>query len=56
MIAASRTLLVLCGTVVEIIQRHVPSQKATTWHNNEGCDVMIPPQKSHSDKNMIWSQ
>jgi hypothetical protein len=52
MIAAICTLLVLCGTVVESIQRTI----ATTRHDNEGRDVTIPPQKSHSDKNTIWSQ
>jgi hypothetical protein len=55
MIAAIHTLLVLCGAMVETIQRHMPSQQPTTQHDKEGHDVMIPPQKSHSNKNMIWS-
>jgi hypothetical protein len=50
MIAASRTLLVLCGTVVESIQRHAPLQQPTTRHDNEGRDVMIPPQKVTATK------
>jgi hypothetical protein len=56
MIAAIRTLLVLCWTMVESIQRHAPSQQPTTRQDDEGHDVTIPPQKSHSDKNTIWSQ
>jgi hypothetical protein len=50
MIAAIHTLLVLYGIMVESIQRHAPSQQPTTWHDKEGRDIMIPPQKSHSNK------